>query len=460
MKIPQSTAASERVVLVGVTFKRAKRIPAHMLAAQGQDSLDELVELARSAGADVAGTIHQVRDAADSATLVGRGKLDEIRAEATAHKAALVIFDGNLTPMQQRNIEEATECRVIDRTQLILDIFAKHARSREGQLQVELAQLNYMLPRLTGKGAAMSRLGGKSGGGGSGGAGGGAGRIGVRGPGEKKLETDRRRIRDRISKIQKAIDEVRKQRSLRRDARNAVPLGTVALVGYTNAGKSTLFNALSHAEVLVSSRMFATLDPTIRAIRLPSNRRVLVSDTVGFIRDLPKGLLAAFRATLEEVQEAAVILHVSDVSNPHHDELDEEVDKILRELGVSDRPILRVLNKTDLLSPLLKETLESSVSRAGGSGPILVSAKTGKGIDELLRRVDAALPIDPVVTLSLRLPMTDGRTLALVHATGKVLHSIVEDSHMRMVAEVPESIARRLRLSRYLVSGTPAPRSA
>jgi GTP-binding protein HflX len=460
MKTPQSTAPFERVVLVGVTFKRGKRIPAHMAAELGQDSLDELVELARSAGAEVTTTIHQVRDAADSATLVGRGKLDEIRAEVTAHKAALIVFDGNLTPMQQRNIEEITECRVIDRTQLILDIFAKHARSREGQLQVELAQLNYMLPRLTGKGASMSRLGGKSGGGGSGGAGGGAGRIGVRGPGEKKLETDRRRIRDRISKIQKAIDEVRKQRSLRRDARNAVPLGTVALVGYTNAGKSTLFNALSHAEVLVSSRMFATLDPTIRAVRLPSNRRVLVSDTVGFIRDLPRGLLTAFRATLEEVQEAAVILRVSDVSNPHHDEFDEEVDKILGELGVNGRPVLRVLNKIDLLSPLLKETLESSVARASGSGPVLVSAKSGKGIDELLRRVDAALPIDPIVTLSLRMPMTEGRTLALVHAMGKVLHSIVEDSHMRMVAEVPESIARGLRLGQYVVSGTPALRSA
>jgi len=454
MKTSQSTFSSERALLVGVTFKRAKRIPSHLAAEQGQESLDELVELARSAGADVAGTIHQMRDVADSATLVGRGKLDEIKAEATAHKAALIIFDGNLSPVQQRNIEEATDCRVIDRTQLILDIFAKHARSREGQLQVELAQLNYMLPRLTGHGASMSRLGGKSGGGGSGGAGGGAGRIGVRGPGEKKLETDRRRIRDRVSKIQKAIDEVRKQRSLRHDARNAVPLGTVALVGYTNAGKSTLFNALSRAEVLVSSRMFATLDPTIRAIRLPSNRRVLVSDTVGFIRDLPKGLLTAFRATLEEVQEAAVILHISDVSNPHHDELDEEVERILGELGVIGRPKLRVLNKIDLLSPVLKETLESSVARSGDSGPVMVSAKTGKGIDDLLRRIDAALPIDPVVTMSLRLPMTEGRTLALVHALGKVLHSVVEDSHMRMDAEVPESIARRLRLSQYAASGT------
>ena len=453
MKTQHQTSSAERALLVRVTWKRARRIPGTLAGEQGRESLAELVELARSAGAQVTGTIYQVRDAADPATLVGRGKLDEIRAEATAHKAPLIIFDGNLSPMQQRNIEEATERRVIDRTQLILDIFAKHARSREGQLQVELAQLNYMLPRLTGKGTSMSRLGGKSGGGGSGGAGGGAGRIGVRGPGEKKLETDRRRIRDRVSKIQAGIEAVRRQRSLRREARNAIPLGTVALVGYTNAGKSTLFNALSKAEVLVSSRMFATLDPTIRAIRLPSNRRVLVSDTVGFIRDLPKGLLTAFRATLEEVQEAAVILHVSDVSNPHHDELDEEVDKILTELGVTDRPKLRVLNKIDLLSPLLRETLESSVAKSGPAGPVLVSGLTGKGIDELLRRIDAALPVDPIVTMSLRLPLAEGRTLALVHAMGRVLHSEVEDSHMLMDAEVPVSIARSLRLSQYTAPG-------
>src|SRR5579862_7744011 len=455
MKTPQSTTSSERAVLVGVAFKRSKRIPAHMLAEQGQDSLDELVELARSAGAHVASTIHQVRDAADSATLVGRGKLDEIRAEATAHKAALIIFDGNLSPTQQRNIEEITECRVIDRTQLILDIFAKHARSREGQLQVELAQLDYMLPRLSGKGTAMSRLGGKSGGGGGGGAGGGAGRIGVRGPGEKKLETDRRRIRDRIAKIKKAIDEVRKQRSLRRDARSAVPLGTVALVGYTNAGKSTLFNALSHAEVLVSSRMFATLDPTIRAIRLPSNRRVLVSDTVGFIRDLPKGLLTAFRATLEEVQEAALILHVSDVSNPHHEELDEEVDKILKDLGVADRPQLHVFNKVDRLTAEQRAPLLRSSGNGAGTngGPVLVSGLTGEGIDDLLRRMDAALPVDPVETLSLRLPLAEGRTLALVHALGRVLHSEVEDSHMLLDAEIPVSIARKLKLNAFANDG-------
>jgi GTP-binding protein HflX len=415
----------------------------------------ELVELARSAGAEVAGTVFQMRDTADPATLVGRGKLDEIRAEATAHKSPLIIFDSNLSPMQQRNIEEATDRRVIDRTQLILDIFARHARSREGQLQVELAQLNYMLPRLTGKGTSMSRLGGKSGGGGAGGAGGGTGRIGVRGPGEKKLETDRRRIRDRISKIQTSIEEVRKQRALRREARNAVPLGTIALVGYTNAGKSTLFNALSRAEVLVSSKMFATLDPTIRALRLPSNRRVLVSDTVGFIRDLPKGLLTAFRATLEEVQEAALILHVSDVSNPHHDELDEEVDKILRELGVDGRPRLRVLNKMDRLTPEDRKAITNGAERSAGAGaPVLVSALRGEGIEELLRRMDAEMPTDPVVTLSIRLPLAEGRTLALIHALGRVLHSEIDDSHMRLDAEVPASIAKRLRLKEYAVEGT------
>jgi GTPase len=454
MKTQHKTSGAERALLVGVTWKSARRIPGALAGEQGRESLAELVELARSAGAEVTGTVYQVRDVADPATLVGRGKLDEIRAEATARDVTLLIFDGNLSPVQQRNTEAATECRVIDRTQLILDIFARHARSREGQLQVELAQLNYLLPRLTGRGAAMSRLGGKSGGGGAGGAGGGAGRIGVRGPGEKKLETDRRRIRDRVGKIQAAINEVRKQRALRREARNAVPLGTIALVGYTNAGKSTLFNALSRAGVLVSSRMFATLDPTIRAIRLPSHRRVLVSDTVGFIRDLPKGLLTAFRATLEEVQEAALIVHVSDVSNPGHDELDEAVEKILEELGVSGRPRIHVLNKLDLLTAEQREALESSSTRATGTGPVLVSGLTGVGIQDLLGRIDAELPVDPLITLSLRLPLAEGRTLALVHAMGHVLHSAVDDSHMLLSAEVPASLARRLHLNQYVAQGT------
>jgi GTP-binding protein HflX len=454
-KSAQQVSNAERALLVGIGWKRAPRFPGMPAGEQGREALAELVELAGSAGAAIVSTVFQVRDAADPATLVGRGKLDEIRAEANAHQAQLIIFDSNLSPVQQRNIEELTERRVIDRTQLILDIFARHARSREGQLQVELAQLNYMLPRLTGKGTAMSRLGGKSGGGGSGGAGGGAGRIGVRGPGEKKLETDRRRIRDRVSKIKGAIEEVRKQRALRREARNAVPLGTIALVGYTNAGKSTLFNALSKAEVLVSSRMFATLDPTIRALRLPSNRRVLISDTVGFIRDLPKGLLTAFRATLEEVQEAALILHVSDVSNVHHSELDAEVRKILDELGVSGRPVLRVLNKIDCLTPAdRKELARERAADPEDHVPVLVSGLTGEGLDELLQRIDQAMPTDPSVAVTLRMPLAEGRKLALIHALGKVLRSEVDDSYMFLDAEVPESVVRSLRLVNYKFAGT------
>ncbi|HWY43091.1 MAG TPA: GTPase HflX [Candidatus Sulfotelmatobacter sp.] len=454
MKSTQQITVTERALLVGVAWKRSPRFPGQPAGVPERESLAELVELARSAGADVAGTVFQLRAAADPATLVGRGKLEEIAAEANARKAPLIIFDCNLSPMQQRNIEEFTESRVIDRTQLILDIFAKHARSREGQLQVELAQLNYMLPRLTGKGAAMSRLGGKSGGGGAGGAGGGAGRIGVRGPGEKKLETDRRRIRDRMRKIQAGIEEVRKQRALRREARNAVPLGTIALVGYTNAGKSTLFNALSKAEVLVSSRMFATLDPTVRAIRLPSARRALLSDTVGFIRDLPKPLMTAFRATLEEVQESALILHVSDVSNPHHEQLDAEVKKILAELGVSDRPVIRVLNKVDRLSAEEKLAISQSLNGHHDSPVALVSALTGEGLDALIRQIDASLPVDPTVTLSLRLPLAEGKTLALLHALGKVLHSEVDDSHMHLDAEVPASVVQKLRLNNFAARGT------
>jgi GTP-binding protein HflX len=444
MKSQHDISAAERALLIGVGWKRAPRFPGMPVGEQGRESLIELEELAHSAGAEVAGTLFQVRDKADPATLVGRGKLDEIRAEANARQAPLIIFDSELTPMQQRNIEEATERRVIDRTQLILDIFARHARSREGQLQVELAQLNYLLPRLTGKGAQMSRLGGKSGGGGAGGTGGGAGRIGVRGPGEKKLETD--------------IEEVRQQRALRREARNAVPLGTVTLVGYTNAGKSTLFNALSRAEVLVSSRMFATLDPTVRAVRLPSNRRILVSDTVGFIRELPKGLITAFRATLEEVQEAALLLQVSDISNVHHDELDCEVDKILGELGVLDRPRLHVFNKVDRLTAEQRAEFAAAWTRRSGGEepPVFVSAITGEGLDELLRRIDVSLPTDPLVKLSLHMPLKEGRSLALIHSLGRVLRSEVCDSHMDLEAEIPAAVVRRLKLEKYTVKEHPA----
>src|SRR5712692_8684159 len=429
MKTTRSTDTQERVLLVGVGLKR----PSHVLGVEAGEaeraSLAELEELAHSAGARVVGTVFQMRDAIDSATVIGRGKMEEVKIEAHLHQAPLVIFDSNLSPVQQRNIEETTERRVIDRTQLILDIFARHARSREGQLQVELAQLNYTLPRLAGSAKDLSRQ---------------AGGIGTRGPGEQKLETDRRRIRERVGKISRAIEAVRKQRSLRRETRQAVPLGTVALVGYTNAGKSTLFNALSKAGVLVSSKMFATLDPTVRAIHLPSNRRVLLSDTVGFIRDLPPGLIAAFRATLEEAQEAALILHVTDVSNPHHAEQDSEVEKILNELGLAQRPRVRVLNKIDRLIP------EEISSLNGNHDAVRVSALTGAGLEELLGRIDAAMPVDPVLRVRFSLPLTDGRSIALVHALGRVIRSEVQDSTMAIEADLPASVARRLKISSAL----------
>ncbi len=427
MKTAQPVDRRERVLLVGVTLKHRARGRPDGPSIASRDSLNELEELAQSAGANIVGSLLQVRDVLDPATLVGRGKLDEIRAEAQARRVPLVIVDHNLTPVQLRNMEKGTECRVIDRTQLILDIFATHARTREGQLQVELAQLNYLLPRLTGRGQELSRLGGG---------------IGTRGPGEQKLETDRRRIRERVGKIQAAIETVRRQRTTRRRARQAVPLGMIAFVGYTNAGKSTLFNALTHADVLTSSKMFATLDPTIRAVRLPSKRRVLLSDTVGFLRDLPPDLIAAFRATLEEVQEAALILHVTDISNPHHAEQDAEVLKVLRDLGVEDRPRLHVLNKIDHLSEEERKALVESNGHAASR--VFTSAVTGEGLADLLVQIDAAMPVDPLVRLRLRMPLADGRHLALVQARGRVLQSEVVDGHFLLEAEVPQSAARRL----------------
>jgi GTP-binding protein HflX len=427
MKTAQPIDNRERVLLVGVGLKKAARGRAGDPTSSGRDSLQELQELAESAGAKIEASLLQVRDALDPATLVGRGKLEEIRIEAEMRHVPLVIVDHDLTPGQLRNFEKGVGRRVIDRTQLILDIFATHARTREGQLQVELAQLNYLLPRLTGRGEELSKLGGG---------------IGTRGPGEQKLETDRRRIRDRVRKIQESIETVRRQRATRRQARHAQPLGMIALVGYTNAGKSTLFNALTHADVLTSSKMFATLDPTVRAVKLPSRRKVLLSDTVGFLRDLPPDLIAAFRATLEEVQEAALIIHVSDISNPHHTEHDADVLKILDDLGVRDRLRLNVFNKIDQLSADDLAALKKSNEKRENA--VFTSAVSGAGLDELLIRIDAMMPVDPLIHLHLRIPVSDGRHLSLVHACGRVLQSQVLDGHMDIEAELPESLARRL----------------
>jgi GTPase len=427
MKTTQTTIHREKVLLVGFGLRRRRTpLPGIDTDSIVRESLEELAELARGAGADVAGNLMQIRDTADPATLFGEGKIEEIKREAEALGVSLVIVDASLSPGQHRNIERETGLDVVDRVQLILDIFARQARSREGQLQVELAQLNYLLPRLGGKGTQLSRLGGG---------------IGTRGPGEQKLETDRRRIRQRIARLERALEAVRRERKLRRSARSGLPMGTVALVGYTNAGKSTLFNALTRSDVVASSRMFATLDPTVRALRLASKRRVLLSDTVGFIRDLPTDLVAAFRATLEELEEAALILHVVDVSSLHSAEQEAEVDKVLKELGLEDRPRLRVLNKIDRLSE------EEQAAIRAGNGGVMVSALKGVGLDELLEAIDRRLPFDPVLRLHLRVPISDGRRLAAIRAGGRVIGSEVHDSEMWIDAELPESVARRIGVS-------------
>lgn len=401
-----------------------------------EESRQEFRELARSAGAEIVGELLQRRDRPDPATLIGKGKLEEIAAAAASSRADLVLIDHELSPSQQRNAEEETGLRVIDRTQLILDIFARHARSREGQLQVELAQLEYLLPRLAGRGIEMSQLGGG---------------IGTRGPGETQLETDRRKIYRRIRHLKRRIEDVRRIRSQQRQRRESVPLPTVALVGYTNAGKSTLFNALTNAGVTASSRMFATLDPTIRAVTLPSKRRVLVSDTVGFIRHLPTTLVSAFRATLEEVQRAALLLHVSDVSSPASDEQEKQVELVLKELAVSGKPQIRVLNKTDLLPEQKQLALRSSRER------VFVSALKGLGIGELLEVIDARLQIDALQRVRVAVPQEQGKLLAQIEARARILSRAYRGSAVQMELDAPESLVRTL--SPFLLASRGAARS-
>ena len=389
-----------------------------------EESLDELRTLATSAGAEISGEFLQHRDRLDPATLIGKGKLEELAGAAASVSADLILFDHDLTASQQRNIEAAVKTRVIDRTQLILDIFARHARTREGQLQVELAQLEYLLPRLAGRGIEMSQLGGG---------------IGTRGPGETQLETDRRKIYRRIRHVKQQLENVRRIRAQQRQRRESVPVATVALVGYTNAGKSTLFNALTQAGVLSSSRMFATLDPTIRSVVLPSKRKALLSDTVGFIRNLPHTLVTSFRATLEEVQRASLILHISDASSPLSTEQDVQVEKVLKELEVEKKPRLRVMNKIDLLPPAQRDELRDDTQT------IYVSSAKGIGISTLLERIDQMLEEDRPSRVRLNVPQKEGRTLALLEAKARIYSRAYKDGLVELEVEAPESVLRKLR---------------
>jgi GTP-binding protein HflX len=392
-----------------------------------EESLAEFRELVFSAGGQVAAELMQRRARPDPATLVGAGKVEEIAGVAASTEADLVLFDHDLTPTQLRNLEAALPCRVLDRTQLILDIFARHARTSEGKLQVELAQLQYMLPRLTGKGKAMSQLGGG---------------IGTRGPGETKLETDRRQIQRRIDQLKLDLEAVRRVRKQQRQRRESIPVPTVALVGYTNAGKSTLFNQLTGAGVLQSSRMFATLDPKLRAIELPSRRKVLLSDTVGFIRNLPHTLVTSFRATLEEVAQAEVLLHIRDASSTYGEEQRSQVEKVLGELEVLDKPRIEVLNKIDLLR---EEQRQGFQERFQGGGEVAVSARTGEGMDALLQAIDSVLHSDPVIEAELRIPQQEGAALAAIEA-GMIVHSReYEGNLVRMTVSGPASLVGRLR---------------
>ena len=411
---------SEKAFLVGWVQTRRGRVVADY---DPDESLEELHELASSAGAHVVGSALQRSPEADAATLVGRGKTREICAEARAAQADVILFDHDLTPTQLRNLESALHSKVIDRTQLILDIFARRARSREGKLQVELAQLTYLLPRLSGHGTRLSRLGGG---------------IGTRGPGEQQLEFDRRRVRARIQRLVRGIAKVRSERALHRAHRRDQQFLTVALVGYTNAGKSTLFNALTRARVTTSSRLFATLDPTVRSIRLPSHRQVVLSDTVGFIRKLPPHVVAAFRATLEELEDASLLLQVMDASHSQRHQHEATVERLLETMGLAGTPRLLVWNKIDLLDDASRARLPK------GPRQVEVSAVTGEGFPSLHDAIDRTLDEDPIVESEFEFSAGDGERLALLHRAGNVLSTRYQDNRVTVRARLARSMRQRL----------------
>ena len=409
----------ERAALVGLVANSSRR-------ALAEQSLDELAGLADAAGATVAIRMLQERPKPDPATFIGPGKVTSLAALCADADIDVVIVDNELTPGQLRQLEERLERKVIDRTQLILDIFARRARTREGKWQVELAQLKYLLPRLVGSGAALSRLGGG---------------IGTRGPGETKLETDRRRIRVRIQAIQREIDLVRQRRSQLRERRHKQSVPTVALVGYTNAGKTTLFNRLTNEQAVASNALFVTLDPLLRRAHLPDARELLVSDTVGFIDRLPHALVAAFRATLEEVAEADLVLHVIDAASDDRERRMAAVRRVLEDVGAENVPRLDVYNKIDAQGADEQRRLRDADPAA-----VLISAQTGQGVDELLQIVAARLALD-----TRRLTITfdsskefDRQQIARMYRVARIVSHVATNGKVVIEADVPRRFIERL----------------
>jgi GTP-binding protein HflX len=410
---------TERAALVGLIAGRARRLEA-------ERSLDELGRLAQAAGAEVVLRVLQERPKPDPSTFLGAGKIQTLALSAAETHVDLVIFDNELTPAQLRQIEKEVGRKIIDRTQLILDIFARRARTREGKLQVELAQLKYLLPRLVGAGDALSRLGGG---------------IGTRGPGETKLETDRRRIRTRIHAVTEDIEQVRRRRTQLRERRHKASVPTVALVGYTNAGKTTLFNVLTRADAVTSDALFVTLDPLIRQVRLPDSRELLVSDTVGFIDRLPHALVAAFRATLEETADADLVLHVIDASASDRDRRMTAVNQVLTEVGAVDVPLLEIYNKCDALTADERRRLQERDPSA-----LCISALKRQGIDELIETVASRLALDVRrVTLAFDPDSAvDRERIARVYRHARVVLHETRDGHVSIVADVPRRLLSRL----------------
>jgi GTP-binding protein HflX len=399
-------AVQERAVLAG------------LLDGRGEETLDELAALARAAGAEPVGQVVQSRPAPDPATFVGKGKVGEIHDLVHATGADAVILDDELSPGQLRNLEERLRVKVLDRTALILDIFALHARSGEGKLQVELAQLNYLLPRLRGWGEAMSRLGGG---------------IGTRGPGETKLEIDRQHIRRRIARLRKEIANLSTSRKVKRSSRERSGVPQVALAGYTNAGKSTLMNALTHAGVVVADQPFATLDPITRRLALPGGRKATVSDTVGFIRKLPHDLVEAFKSTLEEVARADLVLHVADASAPDLADQMRAVREVLAEIGAGDIPEVLALNKWDLV-----DEVDGARILRRHPGSVAVSGLTGGGVDGLLERLAEVLP-SPPVEVHLLVPFDRPEVVPMLYRRGEVLSADDTPEGTEVVARVSEA---------------------